>query len=271
MPGNIKKSYGIICCRESKDGVQILMIKKATTYHYCEFVHGHYDRNRGAHLTRLFNNMTYHEKMDVKTTNYATMWYRIYHEKPEEVYLYANPKNKMRYTSYYKKKNKYEKTFLGDGGQRLLELIANSKNVDTPWEFPKGRRADNTEDEINTAIRECKEETGVSSDKYQILWGTKPYIETYQDFKTIYKNTYYFARAVGDWEPEVKFSNDSQINEVSDVKWVSKQDLKHMKLEEVTYNRLLSSFTKIIKRYKSAHKPRLVQNPNSNIARYGKH
>jgi 8-oxo-dGTP pyrophosphatase MutT (NUDIX family) len=248
MP-NIKKSYGIICCRPDDKGMQILMVKKATTYHFCEFVAGHYRKFNEVHIIKLFNNMTYHEKMDILSMKFQNMWYRIYMENPDKVFLQGT-KNFWA-TSYFKKKNKFESTFLQDSGEKLRKLLSHSNNVDTPWEFPKGRKEGVKEENIETAIREFYEETGVDDTQYRLLWHIKPYISSYTDFGTTYKNTYYYAEAIDKWEPIYKFYDKQQICEVSAVCWINKSDLQHMKLEEITFKRLVNSFKKIVKKYKN--------------------
>lgn len=250
MPG-IKKSYGIICFRRKENNLQILMVKKSTTYHFCEFVAGHYRKQNDQHIIKLFNNMTYHEKMDILSMDFSNMWYRIYRENPNKVFFHGS-KN-IWAGSYLKKKNKFEETFLRDSGLKLRKLVSNSCNVDTPWEFPKGRRDETKkEGDVETAIREFYEETGIKDSQYILLWHIKPYVETYTDFGTTYQNIYYFANAIDTWEPEFKFYDKQQISEVSAVRWISKHDLSHMKLEEITYKRLLNSFNKIITKYKNA-------------------
>jgi 8-oxo-dGTP pyrophosphatase MutT (NUDIX family) len=250
MPG-IKKSYGIICCRPGKDGVQILMVKKSTTYHFCEFVAGHYQKFNEIHMIKLFNNMTYHEKMDILSMKFHTMWYRIYMENPDKVYLQCN--KSFWAASYFKKKNKFESTFLQDGGDKLRRLVACSANVDTPWEFPKGRKNNIREGDIETAVREFYEETGIDDNHFKLLWHINPYVSTYTDFGTTYQNIYYYAAAICKWDPIYKFYDKQQISEVSAVRWITKTGLQYMKLEEITYKRLLNSFRKIIKKYKNAH------------------
>lgn len=249
MVGGTRRSYGIICCRPSPNGLQMLMIKKATTYHFCEFVAGHYNKKKTPHLKGLFNNMTYHEKMDILTLKFQNMWYRIYRVNADE--SYNRTSNNAWTKAYVSKKNKFERDFLSDGGVKLRLLISQSANVDTPWEFPKGR-ASPKEKEIDTAIREFREETGINETHYNILWHLPPYVETYNDFGTTYINTYYYATAVNMWEPIYRFSDNQQISEVSAVQWVTKQDLKHMKLQKITFDRLVNSFTKIIRKYKNA-------------------
>jgi hypothetical protein len=243
---------------------QIILIKKPVTYYYCEFILGHYKRKDEIHLKKLFNNMTYHEKCDILSLKFNVMWYRIYKTDPEKI----NIDNISKY--YYKKKTKFETNFLYDNGKKLKQLISESRNAETQWEVPKGRKLNNCnytrnkddtrykdetrykEDNVNTAIREFTEETLISSNKYNILWHVKPYIETYSDFGVTYQNIYYFAKAVGEWNPSIKFSNNQQISEVSSIKWCSKNDIKYMDLEITVYNRLKKMFDNLIKKYKKS-------------------
>ena len=250
----IKKSYGIICCRRHPTkGVQIVLVRKPLTYHFCEFVSGHYRKSDDAHLKKLFNNMTFHEKMDILSLKFNLMWYRIYKSNPDQVFLQGAGSYMSK--QYMRKKTKFEASFLHDGGARLKKLISDTTNAETLWEIPKGRRQEESGEEyINAAIREFTEETTIQPKQYKLLLRVEPYVETYSDFGTTYQNIYYFAEAIGDWEPRIKFSDGAQISEVSAISWCSLTDIKNMKLDHVTHARLLKMFDKISKKYKNAHK-----------------
>lgn len=246
----IRKSYGLICLRPGPSGHQILMVKKSVTYHFCEFAAGHYHKHNSSHLQQLFNNMTYHEKMTILSMKYQNIWYQIYRENPDKVFLQGC--KSVWASSYFKKKKKFEMSFLIDNGESLRELISSSHNAETPWEFPKGRRNESMgESDISCAIREFYEETGVNDSQFSIIWHIPPYVTTYTDFGTVYQNIYYFAKATSIYEPEFKFYDKQQMSEISACKWVSKCDLASLMLEPIAYKRLMNSFTRIIKKYKS--------------------
>jgi len=249
--GKIKKSYGIICCRKDPNkGLQVIMIKKPTTYHFCEFVAGHYRKSDDTHLLKLFNNMTYHEKIDILSLKFNIMWYRIYKSNPDQVFLQSSGSNYSKH--YIKKKAKFESAFLQDGGTRLKKLMCDTLSAETLWEIPKGRKSDQHDEEnINTAIREFSEETNIDQSKYQVLWRVQPYIETYSDFGTTYQNIYYYAHAIDNWEPTLKFSNGMQISEVSAIMWCSLNDIHNMRLDKHTHSRLVKLFKKITKKIKN--------------------
>lgn len=243
----IKRSYGIICCRKVPNkGLQIVLIKKPNTYHFNEFICGHYRKSDISHLKKLFNNMTYHEKIDILSMKFQLMWYRIYKTTPDQMY-----NNQYQTKNYLKKKSKFETSFLQDGGVRLKKIIADTTNAETVWEIPKGRKQTFDEKDLNTAIREFGEETKIDEKKYKILFHIKPYIETYSDFGTTYQNIYYYADAVGEWEPSIKFSDGVQISETSAISWCTLSDIKNLKLDKSTHTRLTNMFVKISKKYKN--------------------
>ncbi len=238
----IKTSYGIICIKNEQP-FQILMVKKLVTYHYCEFINGNYKKqNNDNYLINLFNNMTYHEKMDILNMDFKIMWYRIYKCEPKDSLI----------NRFLAKKNKFEKRFLGRK-DNLKKLMSGTKCVDTIWEFPKGKK-DNNELNIETAIREFNEETYINSSRYNILWWLPPYIESYMDYGTTYKNIYYFAEYNSTKPLELKFYNNGQTTEIYDIQWVSKNDIPHMKMSEQNQKRLLNRFDKIHKKYKNYKK-----------------
>lgn len=247
----MKKSYGIICCKKHPIfGVQIVLVKKPMTYHFCEFISGHYRKTDEVHLKKLFNNMTFHEKLDILSLKFSLMWYRVYKTNPDQGFIQGA--SSFLSKQYMRKKTKFEASFLHDGGVRLKRLMDDTTNAETLWEVPKGRRQEQIGEEyVNAAIREFTEETNIQPHQYRLLLHIPPYIETYSDFGTTYQNIYYYASALDEWTPTIKFSNNTQISEVSAISWCSLVDIKNMKLDKNTHRRLLTLFKKISKKYKN--------------------
>ena len=245
MP-DIKKSYGIICIKKT-DLLRILLIRKPVTYHFCKFVTNKYDPKNDEHLIKLFNNMTYHEKMDILSMRFEYMWYRIYHSNPE--LLMATDATHYNFSHYIKSKEKFQRNFCMDGGRRLRALIANTTNADHLWEIPKGRKNTN-ESPLEASMREFYEETGIKQTKYKLLLNIKPYIETYSDFGVIYQNIYYFAEAIQDFVPQLRFTDTGITAEVSAIQWCSMNDIRNLVTSKETARRLIKTFEKIISKYK---------------------
>jgi len=168
-----KTSYGIICYNKGR----ILLVKKPVTYHFCEFIVGHYQTCDTKHLKFLFSNMTYHEKRAILDMNFDYLWR----------YIYRMPVN----ATYTKKKNKFDLSF---SHKKLVELIAGTPNVDLMWEAPKGRKNPD-ETDIAAAIREFHEETGFNLQDYNVKWDWAPIVERFEDLGTVYQNVYWLAEA----------------------------------------------------------------------------
>lgn len=244
----IKRSYGIALCRINKE-FEILLIKKKYTYYFFEFVYGNYKESNEKYLMFLFNNMTYEEKMCILNMKFSDMWYRITLTNPDKLDYYGSGTikqgkiivetkiKKSGLNIYYKKKSKFEKNFLQDSGKRLITLINNSKNSDTPWEIPKGHKM-SSERDLNAAKREFEEETNVNTDLYTILWNVKPIVNSYTSNATIYIQTYYIAYTTSDYTPKLSFKNYNQLGEIDSIKWVTEREIEFLKLNIAYQNRL---------------------------------
>lgn len=105
------------------------------------------------------------------------------------------------------------------------------KQVQGHWGFPKGH-VENNETEIETAIREIKEETNLDveiNEKFR-------YVETYSPKENVTKDVVFFVakKIGGDVKP--------QEEEVSEIKWVSPKEA----LELVSYESSKIVMKKII-------------------------
>jgi len=268
-----KTSYGIICYNKGR----ILLVKKPVTYHFCEFMVGHYQTCDTQHLKFLFSNMTYHEKRAILDMNFDYLWR----------YVYRMPIN----ATYTKKKNKFDLSF---SAKRLAELIAGTPNVDLMWEAPKGRKNPD-ETDIAAAIREFHEETGFTLQDYNIKWDLTPIVERFEDLGTVYQNVYWLAEAI---QPTHKpltqpltqqplqpltqpltqqpmqqtiqqqplgVTLDNRIirtntGEVADCAWVTLADITPLNMNITSHARLIALIKKTCDRFKIIKKSKIYHN-----------
>lgn len=252
----VKKSYGILCCRYDIDSKQIelLMIKRRCSYYYNDFVMGHYNRNDEARLIALFNNMSAEEKVTISRLNFSQMWYRVWFDIPDR-----NARDKVaqeHYIRFMRCKEIFEKNFMNDHGDYLRILLNRSHSCETPWEIPKGRKADPKEKDLNAAIREVWEETGLNPDEY-VLLGEQPLVNTYIYDNTKYVNTFYIALLKPECRRELRidYSNNQQVAEAIDIRYIPLNELGTLdvnkRLQTLTWNlsRILRKTYKIHKIY----------------------
>lgn len=220
---SVKQSVGIACMRFNGTKPEVLLVCKRYTYGFDDFVHCRYTNHT---VAALFNNMTCEEKLDILSLNFDMMWYRIWLQMPRTSTLTGN--------SYYViNKNKFESTWLIDGGARLRKLIQRSKSSSRVWEMPKGRKKSKNEPAVACAIREFAEETTITKKHYRFIPGV---IRTYsfEDAGVTYINTYYLAcMNNNNMQVGIKFDSQhslSQLTELCDIKWM---DIENVRLVDV--------------------------------------
>lgn len=261
----VKKSYGIALCRPNeKNETEILLMKKRYTYHFFEFVFGRYRKNNIKHLMSLFNNMTYSEKLCILNMKFSDMWYKIWLTNPEKSFSYGGKTPEDDITNmgrrgkgngcYFKKKNKFEASFMRDAGKSLLRMIDMSENAETPWDIPRGRKIPHEKD-LDAASREFEEETGITSEDYTILWNIPPVVSAYKSHGTIYKHYFYLATLDNkEWKPRVSFKNFNQVLEVECLKWITPHEVKYLQLDPERNKRMNTILKVISKLYKKRMK-----------------
>ena len=135
----------------------------------------------------------------------------------------------------------------------LIEKTKNDTFDETEIEFPKGRRNLN-ENNINTALREFEEESGLSRNKINLI-NNKSYEEIYIAVNNVrYRHIYYIAKCnaknfksiVNLFNPK----NKTQIKEVMDVKWFDYDDvLDNIRNIYLERKELFKRVDKIINKY----------------------
>jgi 8-oxo-dGTP pyrophosphatase MutT (NUDIX family) len=253
-----RTSYGIALCRYNtahNNRTEVLMVKKRYTYQFFSFVFGYYKKYNGKYLKYLFDNMTFGEKIDILSMKFSSMWYRLWFCDPEKQYSLKttygdHASNNLN--CYFRKKAKFDTVFIRDQGSRLKRLINNSSNATVPWEIPKGGISA-CETELDCAMREFTEETGVRPDKYTIIWNIPPVTVSHKDNNVVYRSVYYvaFLNKNVTWDPKVSFKTTNQLTEVEEVHWVSLQEIEFLKLATPLKMRLISTYKKIIKVFRA--------------------
>jgi 8-oxo-dGTP pyrophosphatase MutT (NUDIX family) len=232
-------SYGIICYKSDYDDKtnsiypNYLMVQRKDSLSYVEFIRGKYELNNREYILKLFSNMIEKERDKIKDNDFDylwnLMWCRTTH-LPEE--------NTRNFNKEYKDaKSKFEsikkgiKMILINKDVIIFNLDYILKNTiseheETEWGFPKGRRNIN-EDDLNCALREFREETGIPLKNIRICKNIKPLEEVYTGSNKIrYKHIYWIASYIPDDNLNINEDysyydpyNKIQAKEIKDVQW----------------------------------------------------
>ena len=204
-------SFGIIAFKFEKDVPQVIMIQRRNSMSYVEFLRGRYNQYNTEYIVTLINGMTGKEIQDIETKDFETLWKE----------LWINNDHKNYKNDYYIAKGKFESLDLPN------IIIQKTEFYDHPeWGFPKGRR-NYKELDIDCAIREFCEETGLMKDSVSIIKNVIPIREDFTGNNNVrYRHIYYLAKIKSDYkdtELKVNEEDKEQCAEISDIQWLTKE------------------------------------------------
>ena len=217
-------SCGVILCKKYGDIYKVLMINRKDSLCYIDFLRGKYNLMNIEYIQILINKITIDEKQRLLMKSFNELWKLLWNinELTEEI------QNKNDYKEGKRKYESLKKGFYK--GKELVQLknmiqLSPTKYTETEWEFPKGRR-NRQEKNKDCAIREVKEETNYTKDDYKILQNIIPLTEEFKGENMIRYKYLYYIGIVTNIEKEcfIDETNISQIQEISDLEWLTKEE-----------------------------------------------
>jgi 8-oxo-dGTP pyrophosphatase MutT (NUDIX family) len=247
-------SYGIIVFRnttdntDSKNNIEYLMIRRKDSFGYIDFIRGKYSLNNLNQLISMVDEMSLDEKNRLLTLQFDTLWSEMWGE--------ANNGN----TQYKIEENSSKKKFeilkegilINDKLYTLKDIIEMSSTTwrETEWEFPKGRR-NQKEKDLDCALREFEEETGIKKTKVCVIENLLPFEEIFigSNHKS-YKHKYFLAymeNPICDSD----YLNHFQMTEVSKLEWKNfnkcLESIRPYNLEKI---QLITNINKVLQEYR---------------------
>ncbi len=208
-------STGIILVSKKNDQLYYLMIRRKDTLGYVDFLRGRYTQSNQYHLKKIIYEMTTTEQQNLLTYPFQTLWKQLWSIDSISDSQYKQEQKQSDYKFNELKKN--------DTLAKLIKI--NTSNWKEPeWGFPKGRR-NYLEKDIDCALREFEEETGISKDQIILLQNVMPYEEIFigSNFKS-YKHKYFVAFHK---DNSIDIPDNFQKTEVSKIAWLTHQECLH--------------------------------------------
>ena len=202
---NNDKNIGI------KNKFKFLMIRRKDSLGYVDFLRGRYKVNNLEYLQNMINEMTNDEKDRLLNKGFDELWTNLW---GCDLGMNNRGEEKLSRDKFNNLRNgiSIDSKFIN------LENIIKKSNtnwIEPEWGFPKGRR-NNSEKDLDCAIREFEEETGYLYDDMNIIHNILPFEEIFigSNYKS-YKHKYFLAHIEPDKEPQIKY----QETEVSKLEW----------------------------------------------------
>ena len=238
-------SYGVIAFKASNYGIQYLMLRRKDSFGFIDFVRGKYSPYNVSQVQDIINEMSIDEKKRILTEPFETLWQNMWGDITGNQYK-AEESASM-------KKMETIKAGVNVNGEviNLEELVKNSNTnwIETEWEFPKGRR-NYKEKDLDCALREFEEETGLPSSKLRIIENILPFEETFigTNHKS-YKHKYFLA-FYNDNEKNDNL-NGYQVTEVSKLEWKTLDKcLESIRPYSLEKKNLILNINKVLEEYR---------------------
>lgn len=238
-------SYGIIAFRDSLDGIQYLMIRRKDSFGYIDFIRGKYSINNLAQLNTIIDEMSLDEKNRILTQPFEKLWTEMWGESNIQ---YKNEE----YSSKKKFDSIREGVLFNDRLITLKDIVEISKTkwIETEWEFPKGRR-NQKEKDLECALREFQEETGISKTDIKIIENVLPFEEIFigSNHKS-YKHKYFLAFMEKYSDNDYNLNN-FQKTEVSKLEWKTIDNcLESIRPYNLEKKELIENINKVLQEYR---------------------
>ena len=239
-------SYGIILFRKIKDEIQYLMIRRKDSFGYIDFMRGKYSPYNIFQLQKIIDEMSILEKTRILADPFDQLWIQMWGET-------TNVQYKNEELSSSKKMDLIRNgIIINDENVTLKSIVENSKTEwnETEWEFPKGRR-NNKEKDLECALREFEEETGISKNKINVVENILPFEEIFigTNHKS-YKHKYFLAYMEEENE-EMSDLEHYQVTEVSKIEWKTiDKCLESIRPYNLEKKKLITNINKVLEEYR---------------------
>jgi 8-oxo-dGTP pyrophosphatase MutT (NUDIX family) len=192
----------------------------------------------------LINGMTVEERGRLLVKPFEKLWSDLW-----------NAQNTRQFRTEFENARRNFENLKATGdrtGKTLAQYIetATGTFTDAEWGFPKGRR-NPKEDDINCAIREFEEETGIMRSQVRLIQNMEPVSETFfGDNNVHYCHKYYLAYVPAGVNFADISTNIHMSREVGDIGWFTMEEaLTRIRSENVEKREILLRVSGIIRNY----------------------
>jgi 8-oxo-dGTP pyrophosphatase MutT (NUDIX family) len=244
-------SYGVIAFRATNSGIQYLMLRRKDSFGYIDFIRGKYSPYNISQIQDIVNEMSIEEKQRILTEPFDILWKNMWGDITTTQY-------KVEENASMKKMETIREGVTVNGEFTSLDQIIQNSNtnwIETEWEFPKGRR-NYKEKDLDCALREFQEETGILSSRLTIVENVLPFEETFigTNHKS-YKHKYFLAflnnNNDNNDDDENIILNGFQITEVSKLEWKTIHNcLESIRPYSLEKRNLILNINKVLEEYR---------------------
>ena len=239
-------SYGVIVFSYFDNVLKFLMIRRKDSFGFIDFMRGKYNENNVYQLQNIINEMSNYEKQKLLTSSFESLLKEMW----GDAQINHNGHYKNEVNSSLKKFELLKKGIHNNDDIVSLNGIINQSTTtwnETEWEFPKGRK-NFKEKDLDCALREFEEETGIQSDAIEIVENVLPFEETFIGTnQKAYKHKYFLAYTDNNDIDLSKF----QKSEVSSLEWKTFEEcINSIRPYNLEKKKLITNINKVLEEYR---------------------
>lgn len=216
-------SFGVVCYRTSNDRPEFLLVQRKDSLCYVEFIRGKYTLQNRGYISHLLSNMTIEERARLLHMSFDDLWCNFWQDDRSKRFLNEYNQSRSRFDAlragYGLRVASVDPNLtdecIVDVTLATLIDVSGPGFEETEWGFPKGRR-NIDESDIDCAVREFTEETGLIRTDIKPLLSSKSFEETFTGSNKVrYRHVYYvFATSAPDLDTGAEGSSPPRPNSV---------------------------------------------------------
>jgi 8-oxo-dGTP pyrophosphatase MutT (NUDIX family) len=232
---------GLVTGMENQ-ALEFLLIQRRDSLGFIEIIRGKYKLTDTDYIQYHINTMTVDEHKKILTEDFDSLWNKLWGAPKEQSQTYKNDKEAA--------KEKFEA--LRNGVPSLESMIKNVEKewVSPEWGFPKGRR-DPRESELQCALRELREETGIHEKDVIFIRNLESLSETFFGSNHIhYCHKYYIFMYNSNKELSYDTNNFHMVQEIGDLGWFTLDEcLEKIRPENIEKKEVLLRASSLLRNY----------------------
>lgn len=229
--------------------IEVLLIQRRDSLGYVDLLRGKYSIHDVEYIKKQISGMTDEERQKILKKDFEEIWVEMWGSESADIQYKKdkeNSKNKLMAL-----RDGISLDVSGTVGTLASFIQECSVHWDTPeWGFPKGRR-DGSETDLDCALREMKEETGLKYEDVQVIHNLEPLNENFTGSNRVHYSHKYFVIYVPDGS-QVKYdpTNPHMKREIGDLGWFSLADaIEKIRPENVEKREILVKLDGLLRNY----------------------
>lgn len=244
-----KTAHSITGLEGVTDQLEVLLIQRRDSLGYVDLLRGKYSIHDVEYIKKQIAGMTDVERQKILTRDFDELWAEMWGSESNDIQYKKDKENSRNKLMALREGI----TLDVSGTMATLGDFIQQTNLhwETPeWGFPKGRR-DGSELDLDCALREMREETGLTNDDIVVISNLEPLSETFFGSNRVHYCHKYFVIFVPDGS-KVKFDamNPHMRREIGALGWFSlNQALEKIRSENNEKREVLLRLGTLLRNY----------------------